>query len=137
MKEPLTIYCACGDALCGMTLTVLPLSSQHVKLTMTPRHDMADKEPAVEWISLAALQRRLNAEACSLFNIFKVLHYLDEDLDLDMQLSDEDRQQLLALAKGTHGENHQEGQAQSSRLVNAGSPTPEPVPSAAGSVEVL
>ncbi len=99
MNEPLTITCCCKSELCGMTLTVLPVAG-HFKLTMTPRADMLNKEPALEWISPDMLVRRLNAAGCAFFGVFKVNHYLQEELDLDMQITEADRLQLLAMARG-------------------------------------
>lgn len=98
MNDPLTICCDCGDALCGMTLTVLPMGA-HFKLTMTPQVGK-QREPAVEWIHGTKLAERLEEEDCATFGTFTVHHFLQEEMDLDMLISEDNRQVLLALAKG-------------------------------------
>jgi hypothetical protein len=61
MNEPLTITCCCKDERCGMTLTVLPIL-QYFKLTMTPRKDDPEREPAVEWIQPEKFIRRMERD---------------------------------------------------------------------------
>jgi hypothetical protein len=120
MNEPLTITCCCKDERCGMTLTVLPIL-QYFKLTMTPRLDDANREPAVEWISPEKLQRRLGNAGCAMFGVLYVRHFLKEELGLDMQITEADRLRLLAMAKGEHGtQANQEGQGTPAQPEHAG-----------------
>lgn len=109
----LTITCCCKDERCGMTLTVLPVAG-HFKLTMTPRADEPDKErePAIEWLNPEKLTKRLLGSGAVMFGVMFVRHYLDEDLDLDMQITEADRLRLLAMARGEDGEANQSGRDQ-------------------------
>lgn len=122
MTEPLTITCCCKDERCGMTLTVQPVLN-YFKLTMTPRKDDDPaREPAVEWLTADRLTKRLSGSGCEFFGVMFVRHYCDEDLDLDMQITEQDRLRLLAMAKGEHGtQANQEGQGTPAQPEHAGS----------------
>jgi hypothetical protein len=121
MTEPLTINCACGDDRCKMTLTVRPLGA-HFKLIMTPRVDDTRKEPAIEWVHAERLAKRLGTVSCAEFGVFFVRHFPKSELDLDMQITEADRLQLLKLARGEDGaEANQEGEGTPAQPEHAGS----------------
>ena len=135
--DELKIYCDCGSDKCGMTLTVLPMGA-HFKLTMAPRADTPDAVPAVEWIHGTKLAERLEGEQCKLLGVFVVRHFLQEELDLDMLISEDNRQVLLKLARGEHGaQANQEGQGTSAQSQHAGSTGLASDHARTGSVEVL